>query len=574
MSRVHPWVWPFLAAFAVTTLNAFKPVVVDDTAYLFHARHIAQHPTQPYDFELFWYHQPEPAMNILLPPVMPYWLALGIRLFGENVVLLKLWLFPFVWLFAVSVRSLFRRFLPFDSLAPSVAILFSPMVLPMLNVMLDVPALALGLAGVALFLNHADAPKWWKVLLAGALCGLAMQTKYTMVFTPCLFVLYALTRSVKVLLPSITAMIVAYGLFSGWEYCVYCQAGESHFLRHASEQAKPGGLLDKLGTKLNTAMSNCPSLLSQAGLMLSGWSVWCLASCTWTPVLRKLCLGLCGVGLLFGIVTLGGTMFLSESSAVIIPGFNGGAPRLEWATLFAAGTGLLAMLTLVTLTFLGWAILPNRSILVFLVAWVLLECASTALLSPFPAGRRVIGVATSSGFLAMFLAVRFSRYGTTPIVPRWPVWVPILSGFLLFAVDSWDARAEKDAITQANHFIPVVPGEQVWFNGHWGFQYYADRAGMVPVIPSQSVLMKGDWLVYPEIPDDVGFYRPYHGGAKFSIDPTHTRYVTEFSIDDGLSATTIPSLYGGTAPIRGRDHPRLKVVIYRITEDWHPAYSR
>jgi hypothetical protein len=280
------------------------------------------------------------------------------------------------------------------------------------------------------------------------------------------------------------------------------------------------------------------------------------------------------VGLLFGIITLGGTLFLSESAAIIIPGVNGSAPRLEWATLFAAGTGLLAMLTLITLTLLGWAILPNRSTLLFLVGWVILECVSTTVLSPFPAGRRVIGVATAASFLAMFLAVRFSSYGTIPVVPRWPICVPIISGVLLFAVDSWDARAEKDAIAKANEFIPVVRGEQVWFNGHWGFQYYADRAGMMPVIPNQSVLMRGDWLVFPEIPDDVGFYRPYHGGAKFRIDPAFCRFITEFIVDDAISATTIPSLYGGTTPIRGRNHPRLKVVIYRITDDWHPEYAR
>jgi Dolichyl-phosphate-mannose-protein mannosyltransferase len=574
MNRVRPWVWPFLAALVVTILNAAKPVVVDDTAYLFHARHLAQQPLQPYAFELFWYHQPDQAMDILLPPVLPYWLALGMKLFGENVVLLKLWLFPFVWLLAVAARSLFRRFLPFDSLAPSIAFLFSPIVLPMVNVMLDVPALALGLAGVAVFLNHAELPRWWKVLLAGALCGLAMQTKYTMLFTPVLFLLYACCKSWKLVIPALLAMVVAYGLFAAWEYFVYAQAGQSHFLRHAAEQGAGGSLFDKIRAKLAVAKQNSPALLSQSGLLLGGWAMWAMASCTWTPTLRKLSLGLCIFGIVFGIITLGGTMVLSASDAVILPGNNGGAPRLEWPTLFGVGTALQATLTLITLTFLGFSILPNRSTLVFLFGWVLLECASTALLSPFPAGRRVMGVATAFSFLAMFLSVRLSRYGTVPVVRRWPVWVVVASGLLLFTVDAWDTRAEKEAIAKANEFIPVVDGEQVWFNGHWGFQYYADRAGMMPVVPNRSVLLKGDWLVFPEIPDDSGFYRPYHGGAKFRIDVAHCKSVTEFVIDDPLRATTIPTLYGGTAPIRGRDHPRLKIVIYRITADWHPTYAR
>src|SRR5262249_57413658 len=35
----------------------------------------------------------------------------------------------------------------------------------------------------------------------------------------------------------------------------------------------------------------------------------------------------------------------------------------------------------------------------------------------------------------------------------------------------------------------------VWFTGHWGFQYYAERAGMKPLIADESLLRAGDWVV-------------------------------------------------------------------------------
>ena len=57
-----------------------KPVLVDDPVYLHFARHIAQHPLDPYGFILLWYSAPQPAMEVLCPPVLPYWLALGTRL--------------------------------------------------------------------------------------------------------------------------------------------------------------------------------------------------------------------------------------------------------------------------------------------------------------------------------------------------------------------------------------------------------------------------------------------------------------------------------------------------------------
>src|SRR6188768_971878 len=91
---------PFALAVIVSLANGVKPAVVDDTSYLTFARHISGHPLDPYGFTMFWYTVPEPAMEVLCPPVVPYWLAAGMRLFGESVPLLKVWMFPFVWLFA------------------------------------------------------------------------------------------------------------------------------------------------------------------------------------------------------------------------------------------------------------------------------------------------------------------------------------------------------------------------------------------------------------------------------------------------------------------------------------------
>src|SRR5215208_3196832 len=101
---------PLALAVLVTVANAAKPVTVDDTAYLIFARPIATNPAVPYGFSIFWRSYAEPAMAILCPPVVPYWLASGLALFGESVVLLKLWLFPFVYVLAWALRALLVRF--------------------------------------------------------------------------------------------------------------------------------------------------------------------------------------------------------------------------------------------------------------------------------------------------------------------------------------------------------------------------------------------------------------------------------------------------------------------------------
>src|SRR5580704_11221027 len=69
---------PILLALIMTSLNAFKAQCIDDTAYLAVAAQIASHPLDPYGFQQFWYQEPQPANEILAPPVVPYWLGLGI----------------------------------------------------------------------------------------------------------------------------------------------------------------------------------------------------------------------------------------------------------------------------------------------------------------------------------------------------------------------------------------------------------------------------------------------------------------------------------------------------------------
>jgi hypothetical protein len=41
-----------------------------------------------------------------------------------------------------------------------------------------------------------------------------------------------------------------------------------------------------------------------------------------------------------------------------------------------------------------------------------------------------------------------------------------------------------------------------------------------------------------------------------------------FTWDDPLPAQTVPNFYGGVDPVVGRDHPRLKVEVLRVTKKW------
>ena len=69
--NTHPWKALVALALLYTLLNSLKPLLIDDSAYYYYAAQLARHPFDPYGFEVFWYQAPEPANQVLAPPVLP-----------------------------------------------------------------------------------------------------------------------------------------------------------------------------------------------------------------------------------------------------------------------------------------------------------------------------------------------------------------------------------------------------------------------------------------------------------------------------------------------------------------------
>ena len=103
-----------------------------------------------------------------------------------------------------------RRFAPGVELPLTVMTVLSPAILPSINLMLDVPALALSLASVYLFLGACDRDSFGRAALAGFVAGLAMQTKYTGAVAPAVMLLAAATTGRWRLWPA--AAVAAAGL--------------------------------------------------------------------------------------------------------------------------------------------------------------------------------------------------------------------------------------------------------------------------------------------------------------------------------------------------------------------------
>jgi hypothetical protein len=78
----------------------------------------------------------------------------------------------------------------------------------------------------------------------------------------------------------------------------------------------------------------------------------------------------------------------------------------------------------------------------------------------------------------------------------WPVILSAISGLFVAAADFDFANSARAAAQQIMAQYQSVTG-QIWFQGHWGFQYYMEKLGAKPVDYAFTTLQPGDILVVP-----------------------------------------------------------------------------
>lgn len=568
--------YPLLLATFVTACNAAKPVVIDDTAYLLYARHIAQHPLDPYGFTIFWYTRPEPAFQVLAPPVYLYWLAGGWQLFGDQIVWLKLWTWPWLILLAYGLRSLLRYWAASAERWMLAVLMLSPAILPAVNLMLDVPAYALGVSALALWCRVGCMERRWKAwlltLVVGVLLGLAMQTKYTLLtFVP---VLLLGRLSHQCWSRSAAATVTAVAIFLTWEGFCLARYGNSHFWYHASSQTH------------SSLWELWQAKAALTGPLLGYWGYFGaaigLVSALRLGISRRIVCWAAGLW-------LAGAWFAS----CVPERFLLLSDQLSFAVLFwriAGGFwGLIIVLSLMSLAFPSAKEQVDKKLSRFLVWWWCTELVGYYLLTPFGAARRLVGLTLVTHLAVARLCSRsgeVSRYLTQPFrdpklehtdrdshkPPTLLVAMSLLAGLVVAAVDGLDAQAEKWCVEQAAAILQELPehtASRIWFAGHWGFQYYAQRQGWEHIVPCSSRIRAGDYVVLPVPPEPTGFYRPHVGSIPILLPEGKSETIAEVIWDDPIAAQTIPNYYGGTVALIGRNHPRLQVVVARLLCDWY-----
>ncbi len=508
-------------ALTVTVLNALKPLYMDDATYYQFAAHIASQPGDPYGFV---FADGSQANHVLAPPVLLYWWAAGLRLFGNHPFAWKLWLFPWVLLFVAALARLLRRFAPELTTPLLLMTTFSPIYLPAWNLMLDVPALALGVFGITVFLNACDRDSATCAALAGVAVGLAMQTKYTVFVVPLVMLLYAgMFRRLRL---GVVAVATATVLFVSWEIFSAMRYGESHFL--CSLHQRDSGFFNRVAHLI------LPMFGILGGL---------------TPALSVLGLiALRASGRV--LVAAAFAALLGYAAIAFVPASVVKPDRLNsiiFGSFGVAGCGIAARAA-VRLVRRNSSENDTRCRRAdwFLVGWLFLEIAGYFTLSPFAASRRLMGVVLVSTILLGRLAGRVKGVAVPATVAA-----SVLLGLGYYLVDLREALAARTAAADAVRWIRACDPEAIIrFRGDWGFAFYAEQAGLQP-LSAKRPQQPGEWLISS-------------GERINTCDASGLETIAKIRIGDALPLRTMPCYYDGRTALEHHEGPRYVAVIARL----------
>ena len=473
----------FLLALTATGIALFaliKPVHIDDTVVLHVAANILRDPLRPFAGEFFWLEEPQPLAKVTTnPPLVSYWLAPWIALAGYREWVLHLSFAPFVALLMWGMHRLATRWLGAEWAWWAVGwLMLSPAVLPGMNLMRDVPALALLVGGLACWVEGVErrGARW---LAAGALLvGLAGLAKYTALIGVLLVALYTLQQRAYGALGWLTLALVP---IAGWSALNLWADGEVHLVYLWQERRGSAPLGAKLlpgvvGLGASTLLWLGVRRRFKAALG-DGWR--------WKVAL--LALAAAGVVGWYHLQFAGQPMYLQSLlwlvAGVFVVGLAVGVGSLRNAlTPSPSPTGWERGAGIPLSRSAGEGDIGGEG---FLRLWLLIALAAAVWGVPFQAMRHLL-------------------YALPPLILILTPWAgrnaPLLfaQGVLCLAVIAADydyaVRYKRGAAVYAELFA----GERVWYAGSWGWMFYAEQHGFRKLLPDGKGLQRGDIVIIPE----------------------------------------------------------------------------
>jgi 4-amino-4-deoxy-L-arabinose transferase-like glycosyltransferase len=475
-ARSIPWMARYpRVILVIITLACLLPFAdkafhIDDSLFVWAGRHMQTQWWNPYGFEVNWYGSTMPMHEVTKnPPLACAYIAVIGSIFGENEFALHLGFLAQAIAVVLGTYELARHLCdrPFQA---ALATLFTPVFLvSSTTVMCDVLMVALWVWAVAVWIRGLDNDQPLTLSLAGLLVGACVMAKYFGVTLIPLLLAYSLVRKRRIgwwLLYLFIPLVIVL-LYEHWTHALYGRGLllDAFSYTNQMETRTISGLFLKTLTAAGFAGGCCVIALFLAPVLWRRRSRWAGIAVIVLLVMTWVMLGnwstyagsptRLGIALQWSLLLLGGLVVLA-------------LPLPDWKRHKDAESLLLLLWVWGTFVFciLNWTV-NARSILPMAPAVAILLL------------RRIKTVASSS----------------TKLV--WPFATAALLSLLVSLADYHLANSARAAAMTIKETFGNSSAVTVWFQGHWGFQYYAQANGLRAFDSAHSQVRSGDLMVLP-----------------------------------------------------------------------------
>lgn len=532
------------ASLAIITIGVLlpflaKPFNIDDPLFLWAAHQIQAHPADPFGFNVEWNGWQEPMYGCTQnPPTLSYFMVVVAGILGwSEIAFHSAFLLPAAAVILGTYR-LARSFCGSPLLAALVALFTPAFLVSSTTVMCDIPMLAFWIWAAVFWVEGTDRNQPHKLFFAGCLAALAETTKYSGVCLIPLLAAYSITRKQPLhrwgpsfLIPLAVigvcqfAMIKLYGLYIFYSTVNYRYVTmNQHFPFDAS---------------------------SMMGLAFTGG---CLATAAFfIPLLwrRRTALFFLIVSALPVCAIYFDSDWLGYFNTIEIHFHTGSQIQLAfWA---AAGIAILS------LAVLDFAINRDAKSF-FLASWVIGIFIFAAFVNWTVNARSILPMAPALGILIVRCLER--NFSGLPFpIGKSAIALSVAAALALYLTeaDYLTAVAVRQNVSSMSSVLG--PGvKRVWFEGHWGFQFYMTQLGARPVDFHSSTLRSGDLLAIA-----MNNYRTSFPpkGAKLMCTFQHPGPWGLATINQSLGGSFYASGLGPLPFVFGRTLPEM-VLIYSL----------
>jgi len=480
--REYPSIMLVLVVGIITILClapfATKAFHIDDTLFLWTAKHIYTNPLDFYGSTANWYGGEMPISSINKnPPLVAYYIALVALFFGWNEVAIHLaFLIPALCL-SLGTYYLARQLCSRPYLAALIALLTPVFLVSSTNIMSDTMMLAFYVWALALWVRGLEKDNRTDLFLSAIFVAFSALTKYFGMTLVPLLLIYSLVvkRGVGRWLFFLSIPVL---ILIGYQWLTYTLYGRGLLLDAASYAIirRPESGFQFL-TKFLT------------GLSFTGG---CLAAVAfYFPFLWSRRYWFAG-GLLLALLI---AMLISMGEVGKLCLRNADGIRwglvIQLALFVGAGINVLALAA----SDLGKQ-RDASSLLLFL--WIFGTFLFASFINWTVNARTIFPMAPAIGIIVMRRLDQNVGPGQSFSIRNgvWPLIPAALIALSVTWADASLANCQRSAARMIHAEFNDYP-RTLWFQGHWGFQYYMESLGGKALDFNNSLLQKGDIIVVP-----------------------------------------------------------------------------